>query len=60
MKMCENKITNPEEDARSLARLIERQLGYHEGHIDPVALRLFICSYWSRISAYAHSIHDER
>jgi len=58
--MCEDKSANPEEDARSLARLIERHLGYHEGHIDPIALGLFIRAYWSRISAYAHSIHDER
>ena len=43
----------------SLARLIEQQLGYDTGHVDPVALRLFIRAYWSRVAAYAHSIHDE-
>lgn len=45
--------------ARDLARLMERQLGYHEGHFDPIALRLFIRAYWSRVSKYAHIIHDE-
>lgn len=45
--------------AKSLARLMERQLGYSEGQIDPIALRLFIRAYWSRVSAYAHTIHDE-
>lgn len=48
------------EAARQLARLMERQLGYADGHIDPVALRLFIRAYWSRVSAFAHTIHDER
>lgn len=48
------------ESARGLARLMERQLGYDEGHIDPVALRLFIRAYWSRVSAFAHAIHEER
>ena len=43
----------------SLARLMERQLGYQEGHIDPIALRLFIRAYWTRVSTYAHAIHDE-
>lgn len=47
------------ESAESLARLIERQLNYQAGHIDPIALRLFIRAYWSRVSAYAHAIHDE-
>lgn len=46
------------EAARNLARLMERQLGYVEGHIDSVAFRLFIQAYWSRVSAYAHAIHD--
>lgn len=47
------------ESGRLLARLMERQLGYDEGHIDGVALRLFIRAYWSRVSMYAHAIHDE-
>jgi hypothetical protein len=47
------------EAGRDLARLMERQLGYAHGHIDPVALRLFIRAYWSRVSAFAHTIHDE-
>jgi hypothetical protein len=40
--------------ASDLARLTERQLGYSEGHIDPIALRLFICAYWDRISVLHH------
>lgn len=47
------------EAGRDLARLMERQLGYAVGHIDPVALRLFIRAYWSRVSAFAHTIHNE-
>lgn len=50
----------PDEAARDLARLMERQLGYSEGHIDSVALRLFIQAYWSRVSTYAHAIHEGR
>ena len=46
------------EAGKSLARLMERQLGYPEGHIDNVALRLFIRAYWSRVTSYAHAIHD--
>ena len=46
------------EAGKSLARLMERQLGYQEGHIDNVALRSFIRAYWSRITSYAHAIHD--
>lgn len=49
----------PRQAGRDLARLMERQLGYAEGHIDPIALRLFIRAYWSRVSTYAHAIHDE-
>jgi hypothetical protein len=47
------------ESSRQLARLMERQLGYVEGHIDPIALRLFIRAYWSRVHKWAHEIHDE-
>jgi len=39
---------------------MERQLGYSEGHIDSVALRLFVQAYWSRVSTYAHAIHEGR
>jgi hypothetical protein len=46
--------------ANGLARLIESQLGYEIGHIDPIALRLFIRAYWARVAAYAHTIHDEK
>lgn len=42
-----------------LARLMERQLGYVEGHIDDIALRLFIRAHWNKIAALAHVIHDE-
>lgn len=53
-----------EKDAKNagenLARLVERQLGYDEGHIDPIALRLFIRAYWTRVSSYAHAIHGEQ
>jgi hypothetical protein len=44
--------------AEELARLMERQLGYQEGHIDSVAFRLFIKAYWSRVSMLAHAIHN--
>jgi hypothetical protein len=50
---------SPREAARKLARLIEKQLNYDEGHIDSVALQLFIKAYWQRISTYAHTIHNE-
>ena len=43
-----------------LARLMERQLGYVEGHIDNVALRLFIRAYWSHVSYLVQVIHDEK
>lgn len=45
--------------ATSLARLIERQLGYVDGHIDPIALRLLLQAHWSKVSALAHTIHRE-
>jgi hypothetical protein len=60
--MCEPPPARPagaKEAAEKLARLMERQLGYVDGHIDPIALRLFIRAYWSRISACAHTIHDD-
>lgn len=47
------------EAAKNLARLMERQLGWSDGRIDSIAFRLFIRAYWSRVSAYAHTIHDE-
>lgn len=47
------------EAGEKLARLMERQLGYADGHIDNVALRLFIQAYWSRVSLYAHAIHND-
>jgi hypothetical protein len=60
--MCVNPADerpSPREAAKSLARLMERQLGYADGHIDSVALRLFIKAYWVRVCKYAHTIHDE-
>lgn len=44
--------------ATELARLMERQLGYAEGRIDPVALRLFLKAFWTRTSQLAHIIHE--
>lgn len=38
---------------------MEKELGYVEGHIDPVALRLFIQAKWSAIAPLAHAIHDD-
>lgn len=68
--MCGNQYQNnyyntasakpsPQEAAQSLARLMEKQLGYNDGHIDSIALRLFVRAYWSRVSTWAHIIHDE-
>jgi hypothetical protein len=48
------------EAGEKLARLMERELGYVEGHIDNVALRLFVKAYWIRVSFYAHAIHDDQ
>lgn len=45
--------------AQSLARLIERQLGYVDGHIDSIALRLFIQAYWPEVATLAHTIHAD-
>lgn len=39
-----------------LASLMSRELGIGN---DPAMLRLFIKAYWSRVSLYAHAIHDE-
>jgi len=47
------------EAGEKLARLMERQLDYAEGHIDNVALRLFVRAYWDRISLLAHAIHED-
>lgn len=53
------KPRGAKEAGYELARLMERQLGYQEGRIDSVALRLFIRAYWSRVSKLAHEIHDD-
>lgn len=59
--MCmETSAKKPAKEAgKELARLMERQLGYSEGHIDQIALRLFIRAYWSRVSHLAHAIHED-
>lgn len=59
--MCDTlpKVNTAKVAAQSLAHLIERELGYHTGHIDPIALRLFIRSHWSKITTLAHTIHSE-
>jgi hypothetical protein len=58
--MCNSGSSpDPKRAATDLARLMERQLGYAEGHIDPIALSLFIRAYWTRVSACAHVIHEQ-
>lgn len=47
------------EAGKDLARLMERQLGYEDGYIDNIALRLFIRAHWSKVSRLAHQIHDD-
>ena len=49
----------PAQAATDLARLVENKLGYPEGHVDPVALRLFVRAYWTNISRLTHIIHAE-
>lgn len=50
---------DPNKAAVDLARLMERQMGWENKIvIDPVAFRLFIQAYWSRVAVYAHAIHD--
>lgn len=56
--MCFQGSSTPKDAARELARLMERELGYIEGHIDQIALRLFIQAKWSTIAPLAHAIHD--
>lgn len=56
--MCTTLDTiDPKDASEKLARLMERGLGYPEGYVDPVALRLFLIAYWDRASIYAHAIH---
>jgi hypothetical protein len=38
---------------------MESELGYAEGHISAVALRLFILAHWDAVAMLAHRIHDE-
>lgn len=49
-----------ESAAEQLARLMERRLGYAVGHIDPIALRLFIRADWDKVSMFAHLIHEDK
>lgn len=60
--MCEvadYKCPSAHKAGAQLARLMERHLDYKEGHIDAIALRLFIRAHWSKVSAFAHIIHEE-
>jgi hypothetical protein len=43
----------------ALALLMERELGLVPGHLDGVALRLFLIAYRNRVSALVHQIHEE-
>lgn len=45
------------EAGKVLARMLEIELGYIQGHIDNIALRLLIQAKWREISALAHTIH---
>jgi hypothetical protein len=45
------------EAAVQLARLLESELGYTEGKVDPIALRLLIQAKWSQVATLAHVIH---
>lgn len=53
--MCGNPNVKRVKPEQSLSELMHREL---DVDIDPVALKLFIRAYWSRVSAYAHSIHE--
>jgi hypothetical protein len=55
----ESKSQKARRAGQDLARLMERQLGYVDGHIDNIALRLFIRAHWSKVSQLAHTIHEE-
>jgi hypothetical protein len=44
--------------AIALAELIEREMGYPEGYIDPVALRLFIKLRWKEIEILGNMIQE--
>lgn len=59
--MCGGNLNelSTKEAATRLARLMERELGYPEGQVDSIALRLFIRSYWERVSFFAHAIHNK-
>ena len=50
---------DPKHAAKMLARLVEKRLGYIEGHVDPVALALFIRADWALVAEYAHAIHND-
>lgn len=54
------RVISASEAGEQLARLLERELGYVEGHIDNVALRLLLQAKWDRIALLAHAIHDGR
>ena len=45
------------EAAKSLAFLMESKMDLP--HVDPVALRLFLCAHWKKVASMAHIIHDD-
>jgi hypothetical protein len=45
--------------AANLAHLMERQMGFTHGMINPTVLRLFLHAYWERVSTLAHAIHAD-
>jgi hypothetical protein len=50
-------LVTPSPAATDLACLIEREMGYEHGQIDPIKLGRFIQDYWTRVAAFAHAIH---
>lgn len=49
-----SKESKAADAAKALARLMEQDFG----HIDPIALKLFIQLKWHRVSTLAHTIHE--
>jgi hypothetical protein len=50
----------PRHAARNLAILIEREMDFIHGSVDPVALQRFILTHWKRLAVFAHAIHKDR
>lgn len=53
------KIDASLEAATRLARVMERKMGFPEGKIDPIALRLFIRAYGGMVSSAVNTIRDD-